>query len=235
MEKSFNYLFLIPARKSSKRIPGKNLKKLLGKPLIEYTIEYANLICSKNDLISISTDDEKILNQEKKYPNIRFINRPKSLCSDNTLMGEVLIHAINFFENKDINFKALILLQPTSPIRIKDDYKKLINTYNENLDQVVSVKISKENPYYFLYEINKDGYLEKSKKSSTKRSQDVPNVYCLNGSFFMYNIKSLKTKSIKNFNKIKHFVMPQNRSVDIDDNFDWKLAEYFLKRLENVE
>ena len=93
---------------------------------------------------------------------------------------------------------------------------------------VVSVKKANENPYYSLFEENKDGYLVKSKPSKITRRQDAPNVYCLNGSFFMININSLKKKSISNFSKILKVEMPVERSVDIDTKNDLDYLNYLI-------
>ena len=230
MNKTYRYLFLVPARRGSKRLPGKNKKSLLGKPLISYTLDFINRIASKEDLVCINTDDKEIINFSNFFSAFNFLMRPKFLGHDNTSMEDVIRHTLSHYSGLQIKFKAIILLQPTSPIREVQDFENLLNVYNsEKLDMVVSVKLSRENPYYLLYEENSKGYIEKSKPFDSTRSQDTPIVYCLNGSFFMYNVKSLEKKSIKEFRKIKYFIMPHERSVDIDDNYDWVLAEFLLK------
>ena len=83
-------------------------------------------------------------------------------------------------------------------------------------------------PYYLLYEENESGYLIRSKKSDLKRSQDSPKVFCLNGAFFMYNIKSFKRNKLKELKKVVKFSMPYKRSIDIDDAIDWELTEIFM-------
>jgi CMP-N,N'-diacetyllegionaminic acid synthase len=233
MKRTYRYLFLVPARKGSKRVPGKNKKLLLGKPLIKYTLDFIEKVVSKEDLICLNTDDEDIIKISKQY-SLNVLKRPKSLAKDITSMENVIRHTLLHYIELKIKFKAIILLQPTSPIREISDFRNLLKLYNrEKLDLVVSVKLSKENPYYLLYEKNSDGFIEKSKPLDLARSQCAPFVYCLNGAFFMYNVKSLQEKPIKEFKKIKKFEMPFERSIDIDDQYDWELTEFFMRKLED--
>jgi len=231
MNKTYRYLFLVPARRGSKRLSGKNKKNLLGKPLINYTLDFIKRIASKEDLVCINTDDKEILNFSKNYSTFNFLMRPKFLGHDHTSMEDIIRHSLSHYSELQIKFKAIILLQPTSPIREVKDFENLLNVYkSEKLDMVVSVRLSRENPYYLLYEKNSKGFIEKSKPLDITRSQETPVVYCLNGSFFMYNVKSLEKKPIKNFRKIKYFKMPLERSVDIDDKHDWDLVEFYLEK-----
>lgn len=222
------YLFLIPARKNSKRLPNKNTRLLRGKPLISYSLEYANSIAKSSDSICVSTNDDKVIEIAKNYKNIRFILRPDLISNDETSMEEVLFHTLNIYESENQFFDAIILLQPTSPMRKISDFKNLISKYNDDIDMVVSVRESRENPYYLLYEEDNEGYLFKSKKADIKRSQDSPKVFCLNGAFFMYNLKSLKHGKLKGIKRTVKFSMPYKRSIDIDDIIDWELTEIFM-------
>ena len=226
------FLFLIPARKNSIRLKDKNIKTLSGKPLIYHTLDYANLVAEESDLICVTSNDPIIRDLTiKNFPHFEFINRPDSLSDDFISMEEVIRHSHEIIKKKGYFFQAIILLQPTSPLREKADYINLIEAFDKSIDLVVSVRESRENPYYFLYEETPNGYLKKSKESSYQRSQDTPKVYCLNGAFFMYNIDSIEKKPFSHFTKIK-LIMPFERSIDIDDNIDWELIEFFMKKNE---
>lgn len=226
-----NYLVVIPARDGSKGLPGKNIKKIAGKPLINYTVDVARKIF-KDQQIIVSTDGESIKSiVEKTGLNVPFL-RPVELAMDNSTTKEVVLHALNFYQNKiQHNIDAIVLLQPTSPLREEEDIKQALEIFEQNydeLDMVVSVKKTDANPYYVLYENGEDDFLLKSKKGSFTRRQDCPDVYEINGAIYIYKTTSFIHKSFDDF-KIKKSLMTKVNSVDIDDIIDFKLAELILK------
>ena len=223
-------LYLIPARKDSKGLPGKNTKLLGDKPLIEYSIDFALNNLKNNDVLCISTNDEAVIAiAESKGITIPFI-RPEELANDNASSHDVIIHAINQYEKLNQTFDTVLLLQPTSPFRIQDDFTNLIKEYSVDTDMVVSVKLAKENPYFTLFEQNDEGFLNKSKLGHFERRQDCPEVYAFNGSMYLINIESIKKSRIADLKNIKKIIMPEERSVDIDTLADWTLAEFYLKK-----
>ena len=118
-------LALIPARSGSKGIKNKNLKKIKNKSLLSISIQLAKKLKVFKKII-VSTDSKKIANEAKKFSaEVPFI-RPKKISGDKSKMIDVCLHAINFYENKNIYFDALIVLQPTSPMRTK---KTLLKCY----------------------------------------------------------------------------------------------------------
>ena len=121
MYKKKKYLAVILARGKSKRLPGKNLKKINGKPLIAYTILSA-LNCKYLDEIIVSSDDKKILKVSKKY-GANILKRPKHLATDKAKTSDTLIHVIQ----KNLTFDYVILLQPTSPLRNENHIHDAIN------------------------------------------------------------------------------------------------------------
>ncbi|MEW7289532.1 acylneuraminate cytidylyltransferase family protein [Aquimarina sp. 2304DJ70-9] len=220
-------LVVIPARGGSKGIPKKNIKLLNGKPLIAYAIEMALEVFPKDD-ICVSTDNDEIaLEAEKAGLEILF-KRPKELATDTAGTQEVLLHAIDFYEKKDNTYDTLVLLQPTSPFRKSKHLKEALELYSSDLDMVVSVKESKGNPYYNLFE-EENGLLKKSKKGQYVRRQDVPKVYEYNGAIYIINIKSLKNNTISSFSKVKKYVMDEISSMDLDNHLDWKICELLIK------
>ena len=222
-------LYLIPARKGSKGLPHKNTKILGEKPLIEYSIDFALQNMNSEDELCISTNDSKVIKiAESKGINIPFI-RPKALSNDNATSYDVIKHALNYYTNNNNKFDVILLLQPTSPFRDRQDLIGLINQFDSNTDMVASVSLAKENPYFTLFEEDSKGFLYKSKKGNFEKRQDCPKVYKLNGSMYLIKIESIKKYRIDEFKNVKKIIMPNERSVDIDTIEDWILAEHFLK------
>lgn len=229
MPLSENYLVVIPARGGSKGIPGKNSKPLFGKPLIHYTIEVAAELFPL-ERIFVSTDDVKIQELSKELGlNVPQL-RPAHLATDTASSREVLLDILEQKKQQGEKIDTLILLQPTSPFRIADDIVQAVQLYDENLDMVVSVKETKTNPYFNLFEENLEGFLEKSKTGNFTSRQEVPIAYEFNGAVYIINTKSLIDKEIGSFKKIKKYIMPKERSIDLDEPLDWDIAEMMLKK-----
>ena len=217
-------LYLITARGGSKGVPGKNIKPLNGKPLIWYTIDFARQFTS-DDNICLSTDCDQIIASSKMVGLSIPFKRPERLAKDNSSSYEVILHALNFYKNKGKVFDAVVLLQPTSPFRKKEFLEQMFELYNQELDMVVTVKESQDNPYYSLFEDDVSGFLKKSKEGIFTIRQDIPKVYSLNGSIYLINVKSLLNSDFSDFTKIKKYVLNDFFSIDIDSQFDWVLAE----------
>lgn len=221
-------LIVIPARGGSKGIPGKNIRILGGKPLINYTIETARKITSDENIL-VSTDSEEIKYvAEKTGLKVPFL-RPLEFATDTAGTYEVILHALRWFEEKGTMPDKILLLQPTSPFRKVDQIKDAIDLYKNTLDMVVSVKETSSNPYYVLKEENEEGFLVSSKNGSFERRQDCPKVWELNGAIYIINVKSLKEGPISGFKKIKKYVMDEITSVDIDTELDWLIAEKIIE------
>ncbi len=222
-------LVVIPARGGSKGIPYKNIKILGDKPLIQYSIDLAREIAN-DDMICLSTDDEKIISVcESLNLKVPFV-RPPELSADNAGSYEVLLHALQYYLAKDIDVSRIILLQPTSPFRNSKQLKEALSMWKEDSELILSVKKTKANPYYLLMEENTEGYLEISKKAGDiKQRQNVPTVYEINGAIYIINAQTLlKEKSLRDF-KTQKYVMDEVSSVDIDEPLDWLYAETIIK------
>ncbi|KRB57285.1 cytidylyltransferase domain-containing protein [Flavobacterium sp. Root186] len=221
-------LVVIPARGGSKGVPKKNIKLLNGKPLINYSIEAAQGVF-ENAIICVTTDSEEIKEVVENTTSLKVpFLRPDFLATDDAGTYEVLLHAIDFYEKKGYTADILVLMQPTSPFRTHAHIKEALKLYTDDIDMVVSVKETKSNPYYVLFEENEKGFLAKSKKSDFIRRQDCPDVWELNGALYIINIQSLRNGPIGSFKKMIKYVMNETDSIDIDTMFDWKLAEFYL-------
>lgn len=209
-------------------MPGKNTRELGGKPLFMHTADFVLENMRKNDELCISTNDEDVIAiAEANNISVPF-RRPDHLAGDQSGTYEVLIHALDYYKSLGRHFDAVMLLQPTSPFRIKSDHRNVLDEFDKECDMVVTVRESKDNPYFMLFEENTSGFLEKSKKGDFERRQDCPPVYAYNGSMYLIRVSSLEKSKIYQFNKIKKVVMPESRSIDIDTMADWILAEYTL-------
>lgn len=219
-------LFLIPARGGSKGIPRKNIKKLKGKPLIQYSIDVARKLTGDEN-ICVSTDDQEIIEVvEKCGLTVPFI-RPAYLALDTAVTNDVICHALNFYKNKGIVYDNIVLLQPTSPLRTAEQIREAMYLYSEDIDMVVSVKETMGS--VILFKENVEGYLEHVfDTASGIRRQDALRLYEYNGAIYVINSRSILEKSISGFTKIKKYIMPEKDSIDIDNMLDWKICEIIM-------
>ena len=224
-----NILVVIPARGGSKGLPGKNIRRLHGKPLIHYSIDYARSIFA-DEQICVSTDSKEIKRvAEETNLYIPFL-RPDYLATDTAGTREVLLHAVEYYRSLGRSIEIVVLLQPTSPLREKNHIIEAFALYNKSLDMVVSVKETDSNPYYVLFEENKNGFLVKSKKGNFTRRQDCPKVWEFNGSIYIINVASLEEKKMTQFEKIIPYEMTRHYSHDIDTIEDFEYLEFLAKK-----
>lgn len=223
-------LVIIPARGGSKGIPHKNIKPLAGKPLIHYTIDVARQIVANED-ICVSTDDPEIIQCVEDYGlKVPFV-RPSELATDTAGTYEVLLHALNYYEQQGKTYDVVILLQNTSPFRTPEQVKEALALYSSDLDMVVSVKECSANPYYCVFEENTEGYLNICKgNGNITRRQDAPKVYEYNGAIYVINPKSLKEMPLYKFTKRIKYVMDEKSSLDLDTMNDWHMAELLISK-----
>lgn len=223
-------LIVIPARGGSKGIPGKNIKPLVGKPLIEYSIDVARQLVP-DEHICVTTDSDEIIRVVEEYGLHVPFKRPAELATDHCGSNEVLQHALRFYIEHGFTPRVVLLLQPTSPFRKKEFLEEALSLYDETIDMVVSVKEAASNPYYNCFEEDQNGYLQVSKttEKSIERRQDAPKAWEYNGSIYVINSKALLEKGMSAFSNIRKYVMDDIYSIDLDTMFDWKIAELMLQ------
>jgi len=227
------YLVVIPARGSSKGIPRKNVKLLNGKPLIHFTIEAAQNVFDSSR-ICVSTEDLEInILAKQKGLNYSYV-RPKELATDLTSSHEVILDVIEYYNKQGLAFETVVLLQPTSPFRTAKHIIEAINLYeSSDFEMVVSVKETKCNPYFNLFEENEFGNLELSKKGNFTSRQSAPKIYEYNGAIYIFSKETIMSKQFSEFEKIKKYEMSAIDSVDLDEPLDWKMAELILNEKTN--
>lgn len=231
MYKGKNILCIIPARAGSKGLPKKNIKKLYGKPLISYTIKQA--ISSRYiDRVIVSTDDKHIAAISRRYGADTPFLRPRRLSSDTSGTIDVLLHAVNWMEKKEkCPFYAVVLLQITSPLRNTEDIDNCIRLlFRQHADSVFSVTKSSGNPYFNMVELQKDNSIKLVKRGNFLTRQQAPPVYDINGAVYAWKKGALKSKRKTILNNSRIYVMPKERSVDIDDEIDFETAKMLCKR-----
>ena len=223
-------LFVIPARGGSKGIPGKNIKLMGGIPLICRSIDIARKFVDDTD-ICVTTDSDEIINVVRHHGIEVPFKRPEYLATDTASSYDVLIHALDFYKKKGIEYDWMVLLQPTTPFRKEEDVRKMLEMMNDDLDMVVSVKQAETNPYYNCYAVNENGYLQKFIKtpiSGNGRQAERPVIYEKNGSVYVIKISSLRKQKLNEFEKVHIYEMSKEYSIDLDEPLDWIFAEAVL-------
>jgi CMP-N,N'-diacetyllegionaminic acid synthase len=221
-------IFLIPARGGSKGIPGKNIKNFNGKPLIYYSIDLARAFADDKD-ICVSTDSQDIVSAVREYGLEPPFTRPVEYATDTASGYDVIKHAIQFYEEKGVQYDRVVLLQPTSPLRTIKHLKESLELYSDDVDMVVSVQ-EMYNPIYLCYNEDENGFLKKAAENKYTRRQDMPKVYKYNGAIYIMKVESLKRTSLAEFTKIRKYVMDDTDSVDIDTPLDWEIAELIYNK-----
>lgn len=223
-------LAVIPAREGSKGVAKKNIKKLGGVPLIAYTIMAARKVNRLSNVI-VSTDSHEIAEIAKSYgADVPFI-RPKHLATDTASSVDVVLHAIDFFEKQGNHYEHIMLLQPTSPFRDDEDINNCLDIYERNTcDSVISVCEAAVHPY-LCKKIDKKGSLQDFIPFKYKhlRRQDMPKAYQVNGAIYLTSAENIKKRKSFYGDVVLPYVMESIKSIDIDTNLDFKLAELIIK------
>ena len=221
------FVAIIPARKGSKGVEGKNIKLLGGAPLIEYSI-LTSISCSLIDKTIVTSDDQRALEIGIRHGCIAH-KRPSVLSEDNTGMFEVLKDVILKFDLES-HFDAIILLQPTSPFRDKVFLEDCIKCFETNdSDSLMSIKNVDSDILKSLIEVNSEYIPINDESFLFSRRQDLPNVAKVDGSVFIFNIKSLTNSNTLFLNNPKYILNRTKYNIDIDTPSDFLTAENYLK------
>ena len=221
-----NVLAVITARGGSKGVERKNVRSVAGKPLIAWTIEEAKKSKYIDKLI-LSSDNEEIINVAKKFGCEAPFVRPKELAEDDTPGILPVLHAIKEIPGYDY----VVLLQPASPLRLIEDIDGCISqcVISQSFS-CVTVTESRKHPHWMFYVDQADNKLRNfiDNIEIATRRQDLSKVYALNGAVYVADISVLlKTESFLT-RETTAYIMPEERSLDIDSEFDIKVAEVFI-------
>lgn len=231
-----NILGTICCRAGSKGVKNKNIRPLLGKPLIAYTIEQAQESQIFNHIV-LSTDSEEIAKVGKQYGAEVFFLREERLATDKSGKLPVIQDTLTRSEKHfDTIFDTIFDLDATSPLR---DVQDIINAYKlfiqEQSEILITASPSRKNPYFNLIELyeKEDGkYIELSKQPEKPIlcRQDAPKCYDMNASIYIWKRKSLLS-SQRLFGKTTSlYIMPEERSIDIDTEIDFQFVEFLLEK-----
>jgi CMP-N,N'-diacetyllegionaminic acid synthase len=226
-------LAIIPARGGSKGIPGKNMKLLGGKPLLEYTVEAAR----ESKLLSrviLSSDDKAIINLAKSIGlEVPFV-RPAHLATDRSGSLEVVQHALAFFEEKGETFDAVCLLQPTTPFRESGSIDAAIQQFiDSGCDSLVSVReVPEEYNPHWVFEADETGclHIATGEKEIIKRRQELPKAYFRDGSIYLTKAQVIVEQQSLYGNRMGYIVSKGERYANLDTPADWEKAESILNR-----
>jgi CMP-N,N'-diacetyllegionaminic acid synthase len=223
-------LYVIPARGGSKGLPGKNIRPLCGKPLIAHSIELARNLAEQGTVL-VSTDDEAIAAVAREYGAELPFMRPAELATDAASTSDVLLHALQYYQTKSIHFDLIVLLQPTSPMRHAEDVEGAIRELRDRgVPSVVSV-CENEHHHFWSNTLPEDRSLRDFIPAEVKglNRQQMPKSYRLNGAVYVSTVDAFKKNRGFYHDETYAYIMPSERSVDIDHEIDFNLAECLMQ------
>lgn len=225
-----NICSIITARGGSKGIPRKNIKNLNGKPVVGYSIE-ASISCDLVKNTYVTTEDEEIATISREF-GAEVIDRPQELAADNSSSVDVVLHALDYLEKNEESFDFFVLLQPTSPLRTAIDIENAINLFvDKECDALISV-CEIDHASMLSLTLNNEFLVPNcDEEFLNTRRQDLPTYYSPNGAIYITTYESLKNNRTFIPEKTIPYVMPKERSVDLDTSFDFKLVEFLLKKI----
>ncbi len=228
-----NIIALICARSGSKGVPNKNIKLLGGKSLIVRSINQIKELKEINRVI-VSTDSEEIANIAiNAGAEVPFM-RPKNLAEDDTPEWLVWRHALESINKIDGGYPDILIIVPvTAPLRTVEDLKNCLIEYQKgNADIIITATDSHRSPYFNMVKIDKEGManLVISSGETITRRQDTPYVYDMTTVAYVTAPKFVLENDSVFSGKVRHVHIPIERALDIDTQFDFKIAELLLSK-----
>lgn len=223
-------LAIIPARGGSKGLPGKNTKLLGGLPLICHSIKAA-LASDLIDRVIVFTEDNEIASVAKDYGAEVPFMRPNNLAYDTSIVMDSYLHLVDLISKENSKpIESFVALLPTAPLRVSQDIDKAIKIFNKKkADSVISV-VEAAVPLYWHMSITKEGILKNYSPEFNvlKNRQEFKKHYVPNGAIYVFRTEAIRSKRQYYTDKTYPYIMPRERSVDIDDLLDFEWAEYLL-------
>ena len=226
-------LCTICARGGSKGVKNKNIKEINGKPLIAYTIEQAKE-SGIFDHIVISTDSDDIATIAKEYGAEVFFKRSAEMASDTAgkldVIRDAFVRSEEYYEKE---YEYLVDLDATAPLRsvydIVQSFEQFVKDDNDNL---ITAMPGRRSPYFNLVEVDKNGKvaLSKTLDSSVVRRQDAPKSYDMNASIYIWKRDAILNEKALFLEKTGLYVMPEERSIDIDTPLDYEFVSFLMRK-----
>lgn len=225
-------LAIIPARGGSKGIPKKNIKQLLGKPLIAWTIEQA-LNSKYVSKVFVSTEDREIAAIAKECGGEVPFLRPDELAQDSSPTSDAIIHALDTFEEMGEKYDIIIILEPTSPLRKKDDIDRAIETFlqsSSTSESLVSVgEVQLENPYIMKIIENSHVVPFLENKQQFHQRQQLPTIYFPYGVIYLSTVKAIRKFGTFYQETTLPYIIERWQNYEIDDICDFYCVESILR------
>lgn len=220
---------IVPARGGSKGIPGKNLREVAGVSLLHRALRTAKA-CHYIDAVVVSSDDQAILEHASQIEGVIALRRPSELASDASAMSPVVEHVLTS-QPAD----AVVLLQPTSPLRDVHDIEVGLEKFvSANANSLVSVCPTRTSPYW-MYRLSSDERLQPLlPKSDAATRQELPATYQVNGALYIVNASWFAEHHVFVDDHTVAYVMPADRSIDVDTPEDLIVAEALLTHQKSV-
>ncbi len=222
-------LALITARGGSKRLPGKNIRPLGGKPLIVWSIDVAKNIPEICDIL-VSTDDPAIAAVCKEAGASVPWLRQVELATDTASSVDTALHALDWYETEKGAVDGILLLQPTSPFRTQATVRQGIELFGHHgYQSVLGVSPTHEHPMWTLKMEGDHLVPFMQEHGFGSRSQDLPPAYIVNGSFYLISPTELREcRTFVGSKTIPLLIESPKEAIDIDTEYDWQLAEFYI-------
>jgi CMP-N,N'-diacetyllegionaminic acid synthase len=216
------------ARGGSTGLPRKNVRPLLDKPLIAWTIEQAARIAAI-DAVYVSTDDEEIASVARAAGGRILGMRPAELATSTAPKIPVIRHLVEQVEASGTNVDTIVDLDPTSPLRADRDIEDCLALLTPEVDVVITVFPSEKSPYFNMVEESSDGTIRlvKAPASPVYGRQGAPQVYSMNASVYVWHRHTFNKGLWEG--KVRMHCMPRERSIDVDTLLDFRLVEMLMK------
>lgn len=221
----------IGARGGSKGVPGKNLRPMLGLPLLAHTIRQAKE-SGLFDAIAFSSDSPDILRAAEEHGADIIIDRPPEMASDLAAKPPAIRHCFLEAEKRfGRRYEAFVDLDVTSPLRLVSDIQGAVRLFEESgVSNVITGCPARHSPYFTVVETDGKGHVKLSKALPAKvvRRQDSPPCWDMNGSIYVWRREPFLSDPRVLYPDTKLFEMPAERSIDIDNDLDWRFVEFLL-------
>lgn len=223
----------ICARGGSRGVPGKNIRPLLGKPLITYSIEQA-LAHPQIDLVFVSTDSVEIAAVANEAGAEVPFMRPRELSSHSAAKLPVIEHLVAWVVEQVGSVARIVDLDPTSPLRDASDIDACLGLLVAGVDAVITGYEADKNPYFNMVEVAGDGAVQlvKTTLGGVVARQTAPTVYAMNASIYCWHYHTL-SKGLWN-GRTRIHVMPRHRSIDIDEPIDFQIVEMLMRQKSSL-
>jgi N-acylneuraminate cytidylyltransferase/CMP-N,N'-diacetyllegionaminic acid synthase len=233
MDRAMSRICSVCARGGSKGVRNKNTRELAGRPLIVHTLEQARST-GLFKLIAVSSDSAEILDLARTHGADLTVERPPELASDTAAKIPAIRHCVAAAEKAaNERFDVVVDLDVTSPLRVPDDIRNAVELLeSQQVSNVITAAPARRSPYFNLVELAEDGVVRLSKALGKPivRRQDSPPCFDMNASIYVWRREALFNHDTVFLPDTRLFVMPEERSVDIDSELDFEVVELLMRK-----